>query len=101
MTRDDLPKADLILCRHCLTHLPNLLVQRALRQFKRSGSTYLMTTTLPGLRENQDTFTGGFRPLNLELQPFQLPAPLMLVEDCVDQTLDVGLLGLWKLAELS
>lgn len=101
VTRDDLRRADLILCRHCLSHLPNQCVERALRQFKRSGSTYLMTTTLPGLTEKQDTFTGGFRPLNLELPPFHLPALLMLVEDCVDQTLDVGLLGLWKLAELS
>jgi SAM-dependent methyltransferase len=101
VTRDALPKADLILCRHCLTHLPNQLVQRALRQFKGSGSTWLMTTTFSGLTENRDTFTGGFRPLNLQLPPFQLPAPVMLVEDCREETLDVGLLGLWKLDEVS
>src|ERR1700740_1380910 len=49
---DDLPKVDLILCRDCLTHLPNKKVVLALQQFTRSGSTYLMTTTHPELIEN-------------------------------------------------
>jgi 2-polyprenyl-3-methyl-5-hydroxy-6-metoxy-1,4-benzoquinol methylase len=101
VTRDALPKVDLIFCRHCLPHLPNNLVQRALRQFKHSGSTYLMTTTFPELRRNQDTFTGGFRPLNLQLPPFQLPAPLMMIEDGGDNNADAGFLGMWNLREMA
>lgn len=97
VTTDDLPKVDLILCRDCLTHLPNKKVLQALRQFKRSGSTYLMTTTHPKLTENADTFTGGYRPLNLERSPFELPVPLMIVGESSDS----GLLGLWKLSEIS
>jgi SAM-dependent methyltransferase len=101
ITNDDLPKVDLILCRDCLTHLPNKKVLRALRQFKRSGSIYLITTTDPHLTENADTFTGGFRPLNLERPPFELPVPLAMVGDLADESSDFGTLGIWKLSEIS
>jgi hypothetical protein len=97
VTQDALPKADLILCRHCLTHLPNQLSNGHFS----SSKVRARPTTFPELTENQDTFTGGVRPLNLQLPPFHLPAPLMLVEDCLEQTSDVGLLGLWKLDEVS
>src|SRR5262249_51031970 len=100
ITRDNLPKVDLILCRDCLTHLPNKKVLRALQQFRCSGSTYLMTTSHPLLMENADTFTGGFRPLNLERPPFDWPAPLMQFGSCVDETSGTGVLGLWKLNEI-
>jgi SAM-dependent methyltransferase len=101
VTHDDLPRVDLILCRDVLTHLPNKKVLLALRQFQRSGSTYLMTSTHPHLTENADTFTGGYRELNLERPPFNLPAPLMLVGGSSGQTSKFGILGLWKLSEIS
>jgi hypothetical protein len=96
ITLDDLPKVDLILCRDCLTHLPNKKVVRALQQFTRSGSTYLMTTTHPELTENGDTFTGGYRPLNLQRSPFNLPEPLMIVGGGNDAW-EFGILGVWRL----
>ena len=95
VTRDDLPKVDLILCRDCLTHLPNTRALLALRQFKRSGSVYLLTTTHPHLAENADTFIGGYRPLNLERSPFDLPPPMMM-----DASSAFGTLGLWRLSNI-
>jgi hypothetical protein len=44
---DNLPKVDLILCRDCLVHLSMANIRRALDNFRRSGSTWLLTTRLP------------------------------------------------------
>src|SRR5262249_12081701 len=65
ITRDELPRSDLILCRDCLVHLPLQPALDALRNFKRSGSKYLLTTTYPGLvkTNRQLLITGNWRPL--------------------------------------
>ena len=49
LTVPQIPKVDLILCRHMLQHLPqNDLVAFVIDRFRESGSTYLLTTTFPG-----------------------------------------------------
>ncbi len=101
VTRDSLPRVDLILSRDCLVHLKNRQILAALRNFRRSGSTYLLATTFTGDHPNEDAPLGGWRPLNLERPPFGLGPPLRLisegetVED--DRYLDKSL-GLWPLA---
>lgn len=97
ITRDALPRADVILCRDCLVHLPFRHVRAALRNFRRSGSTYLLATTHANVLANEEVATGDWRKLNLELRPLSLPRPArLLVEDA-----ELGkCLGLWKLAEL-
>ncbi len=75
-----LPRHDLILCRDCLVHFSNQDVRQALRQIKRSGSTYLLTTSFPPPRTNdKDIRTGEWRPLNLEAAPFNLPRPQLRI----------------------
>lgn len=60
ITRADLPKVDLILCRDCLTlYQQNNAAGAA--QFWHPGSTYPMTTSHPLLMENAETLTGRFR----------------------------------------
>jgi len=103
LTRDPLPRVDVILCRDCLIHLSYRYIRRALANFKRSGSRYLLTTTYLGLRENHDILTGQWRPLDLELPPFGLPAPLRRIvekEYAADGSILRRGLGLWKLAEI-
>lgn len=100
VTRDDLPRVDLILCRDCLVHLKNGQVRAALRNFRRSGSTYLLATTFTGDHPNEDVPLGGWRPLNLERAPFGLGPPLRLIserESVEDERYLDKSLGLWVL----
>jgi SAM-dependent methyltransferase len=100
IARDLLPRADLVLCKECLIHLPNRQVCDALRNFKRSGASYLLTTTFPNLRANRDTWPGSFRPLNLQIAPFKLPPPREIVDDGRDTSESTAVLGLWSLDDL-
>jgi hypothetical protein len=104
VTRDALPRSDLILCRDCLVHLPLEPALDALRNFKKSGSKYLLTTTYPGLLKanKQLIITGNWRALDLTLPPFSFPAPVRLVnEECTEpDDFKEKSLGLWKLADL-
>ena len=100
LVRDPLPAVDLILCRDALVHLPNAEVRRALRNFRRSGSRWLLATTFTARTENADVPIGGWRPVNLEAPPFSLPSPLRLVaERCAEEDGDYAdkALGLWEL----
>ena len=100
VTRDDLPRVDLILCRDCLVHLKNAQVRAALRNFRRSGSTYLLATTFTEAHPNEDVPLGGWRPVNLAREPFGLGPPLRLIserESVEDPRYLDKSLGLWPL----
>jgi len=97
---DPLPHADLILCRDCLVHLKNRQIVAALRNVRRSGSRYLLATTFTGDHPNHDVPLGGWRPLNLERDPFALGPPLRLIserESVEDPRYPDKSLGLWPL----
>ena len=81
ITADSFPiQPDLILCRDCFVHLTNDLIQQAISNIKRSGSTYLLTTTFPNLQKNSDLRkVGRWRPINLSLPPFNFPSALDVV----------------------
>lgn len=98
-TRTRLPHADLILCRDMLGHLSNVDVKAALKNFRASGSEYLLATTFPGRENVNDIKTGEWRPINLA-SLFGLPDPLMVLnEGCTvagGKFKDKSL-GLWRL----
>lgn len=76
------PKADLILCRHLLIHLTLEDCLHVLRNFKNSGSKYLIITNQPQTERNDEIlFTGSYRPINLYLSPFNFPPPIMSIND--------------------
>lgn len=104
ISSDPLPRADLILCRDCLVHLPYNQVRAVLGNFLRSGSTYLLTTTFSDLPKNAELSWGIiWRPLNLQLPPFDFPPPLALInEGCTEENgrFRDKCLGLWKLSDL-
>jgi hypothetical protein len=82
------PRADLIFCRHLLIHLPFGDSMSLLRNFKSSGSKYLMITTSPHVEKNEEIiYTGSFRPLNLYRAPFNFPPPLFSVDDSIGDDL--------------
>ena len=100
---DQLPRADLILCRDGLVHLSDADIVATLQNFKRTGSTWLLTNTFVERADNQDIATGGWRPLNLQAPPFSLPPPARMIDE---QCLGYGglardkRLALWRLTEL-
>ncbi len=92
---DDLPKADLWLCRDVLFHLSNDEIIAVLRNFVRSEIPWLLTTTFDFVNENRDVRAGGFRFLNLGAAPFFLPPPARKIADYIVPE-PPRYLGLWS-----
>src|SRR5262249_54293423 len=101
VTRQPVPRADLIICRDVLVHLDYANAQRAIANFRASGSGYLLATTFPAHRNAE--LDGIWRPLNLQEPPFDFPAPVELFsENCTEnegQYRDKSL-GLWRLRDV-
>lgn len=98
---DELPEADLILCRDCLVHLSFRDVTSVIQNFKHSKSNYLLATTFTGQVENANIQTGEWRPLNLQCSPFNFPEPIKLIHE--DRMVENGFdkcLGLWRIDDL-
>jgi 2-polyprenyl-3-methyl-5-hydroxy-6-metoxy-1,4-benzoquinol methylase len=100
ITQDVLPRCDAILCRDCLVHLSFANIERAVQSFRRSGASWLITTTFPDWQQNIDCEDGDWRALNFERAPFAWGAPVELLnENC----LEAGggwrdkSLGVWRL----
>lgn len=103
LTRDELPRVDVILCRDCFIHFSFRHVAAAIKNFKRSKSTYLLANSYPLWRDNTDIRTGDFRHLNLTRPPFNFPPPLKQIEEKLpeEQERFFGkILGLWRLSDL-
>lgn len=101
---DDLPRADVVFCRDGLVHLNNADVFSTLKNFKRSGSVWLLTNTFVSHHDNSDIETGSWQPLNLEDPPFRLPRPAHLIdEQCLgyDGQYRDKMLALWRLQDLA
>lgn len=98
-----LPAADLIFCRDCLVHLPIADIKSALQTIGDSGATWLLTTTFLECQHNRELDAAGWRALNLERPPFNLPPPeRIILERCTEaggRAADKAL-GLWRIATL-
>ena len=99
---DKLPDADVILIRDCWVHLNNEHIFKSIMNLKRSNITYLLTTSFPGLNINQE-LKAIWRPINLELAPYNFPKPIEVInEGCTEDEgkyVDKSLI-LWKISEL-
>ncbi len=103
LSRDPLPKTDLILSRDCLVHFSFRDIFAAINNFRDTEATYLLTTTFPGIDVNLDVVTGGWRYLNLQMPPFNFPEPLKLIEEnriVSEGVTIVKYLGLWHLRDI-
>lgn len=103
ITEDNIPQADLIICRDCFVHLPYKDIFKAIGQFKKSQSTYILTTTFPSSKQNYNIIVGEWRPINLEKEPFSFPSPIEIInENCTEGngSFSDKSLGLWKLSDI-
>ena len=86
LTRDDLPDADVLLCRDCLVHLSFANIARVLENVCRSNIRCILMTAFPGRGDNKDVEDGDWRPLDFEAAPFSFPKPLLtIVEECEEE----------------
>ena len=103
MCNEILPKTDLIICRDCLFHLPNEFALEALDNFKKSKSTYLLSTSQDWVKENVDLspdelkVEAGNRPLNLEIEPFNMGEPLEIHDESSIDDRGLRSMLLWKI----
>ena len=89
--RNSIPvKADMMLCRDFLQHLPNRWASTVLRNFFESKIPWLLCTSHKSNANSDIEEFGQFRPLNLRLRPFSLPAPHLVIDDGPGR-----ILGLW------
>lgn len=76
ITREPIPRADLVMSRDCMVHLTNAQVLATLANIAASNCAFLLATTYPDETVNRDTSGGHWRPINLTAAPFGLPAPI-------------------------
>lgn len=103
-TCNPIPKADIILCRDCLAHLSLKNVLLALKNFKRSGATYLLVSSFSKGTLNRDIVDGEWQPLNFFLPPFNFPTPLLDIDEQSPEVPDLTYkkhLVLWNIQELN
>ncbi len=98
---------DLIFCRDLFVHLDTRSIRAALDNMKKSGATYLLTTTFTNNRKYKNLSLlsrgVGWRPINLELEPFSFPKPILILnEGCTegDGLFSDKSLALWKLKDI-
>jgi hypothetical protein len=103
IAKEELPKTDLIFCRDCLVHLSYKDAIAVIKNFKKSGATYLVTTTYPQLlTKNKDITTGDWRAIDLQLSPYNFPQPIEILNEETTELSDYPQksLGLWRLADI-
>jgi len=82
------PKVDLIFTRDCFRHLSFDNIYRILKNYKASGTKYLLVSTYSNKeRVNVDVedFSIPGRALNMHKYPFKFPKPLLVInEGCTE-----------------
>ena len=79
IVKDKLPKSDLIIVRDCFVHLPIKDIQTALKNAKKSCK-YMLVTSFYKVDFNKDIQVGDWRPLNMEIFPFNLEPITIIIE---------------------
>jgi len=82
LTTDELPKVDLVFVRDCLGHLTNENVHKAIANIRNSGSKYLLATSFTRWNMNPDIQDGGWKCINLMIEPFYLNPIYLINENC-------------------
>jgi len=105
---DPLPEAfDAIFCRDLLVHLSTKDIFSTLKNFKSSGSTFLLTTHFTDPRKYKNlpfvSISVGWRPINFTLKPFHFPQPEIIInEGCTESggSFSDKSIAVWRLQEL-
>ncbi len=111
ITSDELPSADLFMCRDCLFHLKFWLRWEFFRNFEASGSKYLLMTSNSVETNRNVSENGAFRKFNPTKPPFNFPEPIETIVETAEFD-DAGAmvmtsprgghrsLGLWSRAQV-
>jgi hypothetical protein len=100
---DTLPNVDLIITRDCLVHFSYKHIYQTIDNIKKSKSIYFASTTFANRITNYDIPTGEWRPLNLQIPPFNFPEPLISInEKCTEGNGQFSdkTLAIWKINDL-
>jgi hypothetical protein len=93
----------LIFVRDCFVHLSYKDIDSAIKNIKSSASKYLLTTTFTNHHLNVDILTGEWRPLNLQVQPFNFSTPILVInENCTEgngEFIDKSM-ALWEICKI-
>ena len=106
LTRNPIPKVDLVFTRDCFIHLSYRNIYLVLRNYKLSGARYLLTNTYSRPSRKNVNVDGVYlygRMLNMEKFPFYFMKPVeIIVEGCTenDGTNADKSLGLWEIKKL-
>jgi hypothetical protein len=102
-------KYDLIMARDVFIHLKAETIMCAVANFQISQSVYLFTTTYPSVKDNIERHhvdddnenmlldAGAYRPLNLQIPPYNFPAPLQVMQE---EDGNGKAIALWRLGDL-
>ena len=99
----ELPKGNLMFVRDCLVHFSFEDIKKSIFRIKQSKSNYLLSTSFVNLKKNTDIYTGDWRPINLEKEPFNFPKPIITInEECdeMDGIYSDKCICLWEIKEL-
>lgn len=94
-----IPRADLIFCRDMMVHLPFEMIGRVLKNFRESGSRYLLATTFTGLSSEIDIKVGSWRPIDMCGKRIGMPEPLLYIPDHLVGADYRKMMGLWELSD--
>ena len=78
---DDIPDADIVMCREVLFHLSFDEIKHMLNNILSKNRSYLIATSDRQTYFNSNIPTGDFRLLNLESWPIKFPAPMRVIDD--------------------
>lgn len=94
---EDLPFADLVMCRECLNHLPLGDGKDALEHLAKATRKLLLVTHYPQILNNaEQPASFRFRSLNLTLPPFNLRQPDHIIDESHFEAGKV--LGVWDVS---
>ena len=81
---DLFPYADVIMVRDCLVHFKFNDIYQTLQNLKKQDYKYVLLTSFTQRPSNSNlTHVGQWRPLNLQISPFNFPKPLKILnEEC-------------------
>jgi hypothetical protein len=91
---DELPAADVVMCREVLFHLSFDDIRKVLRNLLSKERKYLVLTSDRQTLFNSDIPTGDFRLLNLEAWPLKFPAPVRVIDD--SRVSPNRIVGVWE-----
>lgn len=95
ISQDTLPDVDLIFVRDCLIHLSSSDIWKVLQNIYSSNIKYVMLTSYKQIGPNKEINTGEFRELNMTCEPFNLAAPIAVLEDGPEEK-TIRVMALWS-----